>query len=74
MLKKSYKQLSGNDQYEGFCVDLIEEISKENENFTVKLIIGTDGKSGNLDKTKNPPEWTGLIGYIKKEVSNCKND
>lgn len=59
--------LSGNEQYEGFCVELIAEISKLNDNFTVNLIIDPEGKSGKKE-SDNPPRWNGMIGYIQRGV------
>ncbi|XP_065225873.1 glutamate receptor ionotropic, kainate 2-like [Planococcus citri] len=62
MRKKSYQTLTGNDQYEGFCIDLIAEISKMNDNFTVDLKIDPEGKSG----TNKNGTWNGMIGFIQR--------
>ena len=46
MLKRDYKSRKGNDRFEGFCIDLIEEISKRvGFNYTIKIV--EDGKYGN---------------------------
>ena len=71
MLVKSHKTLNGNDQYEGFCVDLIKELSAMNNNFNIDFILSKDGSSGApiADSKKRPPEWSGMIGSILRGVS-----
>lgn len=48
MRKESHEMLTGNDQYEGYAIDLIHEIAKLLKfNYTIKL--APDGKYGNYD-------------------------
>lgn len=53
----------GNDQFEGYAVDLIKRIQAQLRfKYVFKLV--DDNKNGNFDKEKN--EWNGLIGDILK--------
>ncbi|GBN04506.1 Glutamate receptor ionotropic, kainate 2 [Araneus ventricosus] len=62
MLVNSSEKLQGNDQYEGFCVDLIEELSKI-LNFKYEICLVHDEQFG---KKKDNGEWTGVIGEVMK--------
>lgn len=56
----------GNDKFEGFCVDIIEEIAKM-LNFRYNLTRVPDGKFGSL---KPPPRyWTGMVRQLIDDVS-----
>ncbi|XP_059485780.1 glutamate receptor ionotropic, kainate 2 isoform X1 [Neocloeon triangulifer] len=58
MRKDSSEQLSGNDQFEGYAIDLIEEISKIlGFNYTFKLV--PDGRYGSLNRETK--EWDGMM-------------
>ncbi|XP_076044322.1 glutamate receptor ionotropic, kainate 2-like [Oratosquilla oratoria] len=57
MLKQSSDQLTGNDRFEGFCVDLLDEIA-DNLGFNYTLIVVGDGSYGSKDATG---EWNGMI-------------
>lgn len=49
MRKASAEKLHGNDQFEGYAVDLMHEISKIlGFNYTFRLV--PDGRYGNLNK------------------------
>lgn len=64
MQKESTITLSGNDRYEGFAIDIIDEISKKLEfNYTLE-VEGDYGK-------KNPTtgKWSGMLGKIIAGVS-----
>ncbi|KRZ71104.1 Glutamate receptor ionotropic, kainate 2 [Trichinella papuae] len=57
MYKKSVENLSGNDRYEGFCIDLLERIAEMNKfNFTIHEV---------KDKSYGTPDangrWNGII-------------
>lgn len=70
MLKDTTSSLIGNDRFEGFCVDLIQELSKIlgfNYTFTVQL----DGNNGNFDRKSKT--WDGMIGQVVHGVkcSSC---
>lgn len=61
---KKNKTLSGNDKYKGYCVDLLEKISKIcGFNYTIKPVA--DGVHGNLVNGK----WNGIIKEIIDKVS-----
>ena len=50
------ESLSGNSQYTGFCVDLLEKISRMcNFNYTIKLV--EDGLHG----TQINGKWNGIV-------------
>ncbi|KRZ01948.1 Glutamate receptor ionotropic, kainate 2 [Trichinella zimbabwensis] len=60
MYKKSVENLSGNDRYEGFCIDLLERIAEMNKfNFTIHEV---------KDKSYGTPDangrWNGIIGEL----------
>jgi glutamate receptor, ionotropic, invertebrate len=65
MLKESSSELEGNDRYEGFGIELIDELSKMN-GFNYTFEIQADGVYGSYDaKTK---KWTGMMEKIMDEV------
>ncbi|KAK9498543.1 hypothetical protein O3M35_003152 [Rhynocoris fuscipes] len=60
MLKESHHTLKGNDRFEGFCIDLIHELSlMSGFNYTFKE--QEDKSSGNPGKDG---KWTGMIGEV----------
>ncbi|XP_059371734.1 glutamate receptor 1a isoform X2 [Carassius carassius] len=69
MLKKNHEQFTGNDKYEGYCVELAAEIAKH-VGYHYMLKIVADGKYGARD-----PEtmmWNGMVGelvYGKADVA-----
>ncbi|KAI3379731.1 hypothetical protein SNEBB_004384 [Seison nebaliae] len=64
MIKKDGKNLTGNDKYEGFCIDLLEELS-EMCGFNYKIRERADGAYGR----KVNGSWDGMIGELaRKEV------
>ncbi|XP_045580950.1 glutamate receptor 1-like, partial [Salmo salar] len=69
MLKKNHDQLSGNDKYEGYIVELAAEIAKH-VGYHYKLKVVSDGKYGARDpETKM---WNGMVGelvYGKADVA-----
>uniref|UniRef100_A0A7N6A5N9 Glutamate receptor n=1 Tax=Anabas testudineus TaxID=64144 RepID=A0A7N6A5N9_ANATE len=69
MLKKNWELYEGNDQYEGYCVDLASEIAKH-IGIKYKISIVPDGKYGARDpETKI---WNGMVGelvYGKAEIA-----
>ncbi|XP_068617321.1 glutamate receptor ionotropic, kainate 2-like [Battus philenor] len=61
MLRESSNKLEGNNRYEGFGIELIEELAKMNE-FNYTFDIQADGVYGSFDtKTK---KWTGMMEKI----------
>lgn len=66
MLKKNWEMYEGNDQYEGYCVDLASEIAKH-IGIKYKISIVPDGKYGARDpETKI---WNGMVGELVYGVS-----
>ena len=66
-LKKSEQPLEGNDRYQGFCVDLLEEIA-EIVGFRFEIKLVPDGKYGAPDDNKM---WNGMVQEIISKVSVC---
>jgi len=63
MIKESMDTLSGNERYEGFAVDIIQEISQILKfNFTLQV------ESSDYGSLKNG-KWTGMLGKIMADVS-----
>lgn len=65
MRKLNYQQLGGNERYEGFCVDMLRELSHILRfSFTIKLVD---------DRVYGAPEpngsWTGMVGELINRVS-----
>ncbi|XP_063534435.1 glutamate receptor ionotropic, kainate 2-like isoform X1 [Cydia strobilella] len=61
MLKESPKKLEGNDRYEGFGIELIDELAKMNE-FNYTFDIQADGVYGSLDKKTG--RWNGMMEKV----------
>lgn len=57
-LKSSTRQLTGNDRYEGFCIDIIKEIA-ELRGFNYTFIVSPNNAYGSKD-TKTG-EWNGIV-------------
>lgn len=65
MLKESSEQLEGNNRYEGFGIELIEELAKINE-FNYTFEIQADGVYGSYDK--NTGKWNGMMEKVMDGV------
>lgn len=68
MMKDSEYVLKENDQFEGFCVDMLQEIS-ELVGFKYKIELVPDGKYGAPDEQGN---WNGMVHQIVDRVSTLK--
>ena len=83
MEKISDLSLTGNELYEGFCMDLLKEIAEiVSFRYTVRLVA--DGKYGSPEKTG----WTGMVrelmdkvcvqlivipsGFFKRPINYCR--
>ncbi|XP_072901795.1 glutamate receptor ionotropic, kainate 1 isoform X4 [Hemitrygon akajei] len=66
MHKKSDKPLYGNDRFEGYCLDLLKELSNI-LGFTYEVRLVADGKYGAQNEKS---EWNGMVG----ELINHKAD
>lgn len=63
------KRLRGNNRFHGYCVDLLDEISKILKfNYTIKPV--DDGKYGAPVGPKN--EWNGMVRELIDKVRACK--
>lgn len=65
MHKKSDKPLYGNDRFEGYCLDLLKELSNIlGFSYEVKLV--SDGKYG---AQNDKGEWNGMVRELIDHVS-----
>lgn len=68
MRRESSQKLVGNDQFEGYAIDLIDEISKLlGFNYTLKLV--PDGRYGSYNE--DTKEWDGMMGELLQQASFC---
>ena len=58
------RQLTGNDQFEGYCAELVQELAQM-VGFNYKLQLVADGKYGAEDKDGN---WNGMVGELFDRV------
>ncbi|MBN3325717.1 GRIK5 protein, partial [Atractosteus spatula] len=66
MRKTNYQEFAGNDQYEGFCVDMLKELADILKfSYSIKLV--DDGLYGAPEPNGS---WTGMVG----ELINRKAD
>ena len=57
--------LTGNDRYEGYCVDLLRGIANIlHFNYSIKEV--GDGKYGSMEGPQN--EWTGMVRELMDKV------
>uniref|UniRef100_A0A3Q4BNM5 Glutamate receptor n=1 Tax=Mola mola TaxID=94237 RepID=A0A3Q4BNM5_MOLML len=66
MRKPNYQDFQGNDQYEGFCVDMLRELA-DILKFSFKIKLVDDGLYGAPEPNGS---WTGMVG----ELINRKAD
>jgi len=66
MLKEDSRQLTGNDRYEGFGIELIHELSLM-LGFNYTFQVQEDGAYGSLDKKTK--QWNGMLRRIMDGVS-----
>lgn len=70
MYKKSDKPLYGNDRFEGYCLDLLKELSNIlGFSYEVKLV--SDGKYG---AQNDKGEWNGMVRELIDHVSTDPRD
>lgn len=65
MRKSNYLDLQGNDQYEGFCVDMLRELA-DILKFSFKIKLVDDGLYGAPEPNGS---WTGMVGELINRVS-----
>lgn len=66
MLKETTEQLVGNDRFEGFCIDVIQELSNL-LGFNYTFVVQEDGKNGNLNRATG--QWDGVISQVIQGVN-----
>ncbi len=66
MRKPGTNASDGNDQYEGFCIDLLKTVASM-LGFNYELYLVPDGKYGAENMTTG--EWNGLVREIIDKVS-----
>uniref|UniRef100_A0A3Q4HDX2 Glutamate receptor n=1 Tax=Neolamprologus brichardi TaxID=32507 RepID=A0A3Q4HDX2_NEOBR len=66
MLRKSDKELVGNDRYEGYCLDLLKELSNI-LGFTYEVRLVADGKYG---AQNDKGEWNGMVRELIDHVAD----
>ena len=59
-------ELTGNDQFHGYCADLAKKIA-EFVGFAYQIIPVKDGKYGSRDETTGV--WNGMVGELVRHVS-----
>lgn len=64
MRKRDYKVRTGNDQYEGFAVDLIKAVANM-LHFQYDIYLVHDGKFGSKTADGN---WNGMMGELLSGV------
>ncbi|MPC58158.1 Glutamate receptor ionotropic, kainate 2 [Portunus trituberculatus] len=70
MLKKE-KNLTGNDRFSGFCVDMLEYVSRmAGFNYIIEMSGG--GVYGMIDTETG--EWNGLVRELKDKVSRIEGE
>lgn len=64
MRKVNYQEFEGNHQYEGFCVDMLRELS-DILKFTYRIKLVDDGLYGAPEPNGS---WTGMVGELINRV------
>lgn len=64
-MKRTTGNYTGNDRFEGFCIDLLKVIA-DNLGFHYELYLVPDGKFGAENQTTK--EWNGLVREIIDKV------
>lgn len=68
MLKETADKMEGNAQFEGFGIELIDELSKK-LGFSYTFYLQPDNKYGGIDPKTG--EWNGMLREIIDNVSAC---
>lgn len=64
MRKMNYQEFEGNEQYEGFCVDMLRELS-DILKFTYRIKLVDDGLYGAPEPNGS---WTGMVEELINRV------
>lgn len=65
MRRQNYQDFQGNEQYEGFCVDMLKELA-DILKFSFKIKLVDDGQYGAPEPNGS---WTGMVGELINRVS-----
>ena len=65
VMKKDSNKTTGNDNFYGYCIDLLKEILNNTEPFDYTIRVVGDGQFGSKSQQG---EWTGMIGELAKKV------
>ena len=63
--KKDYQNRTGNDRFEGFCIDLLQLIADQLD-FKYTIYLVPDGQYGDEQPDGT---WNGLVGQLTNGVS-----
>lgn len=66
MRRGNYQDFQGNDQYEGFCVDMLRELA-DILKFSFRIKLVDDGLYGAPEPNGS---WTGMVGELINRVIN----
>jgi len=69
MYKEGGEKLIGNDRFEGYSIDLIDEIAKT-LGFKYEFRLTPDGRYGSYNP--NTKKWDGLVKQLLERVMKCK--
>lgn len=69
MLKESTVMLTGNDRFEGFGIELIENLA-DMLGFNYTFLLQDDGAYGVFNQTTQ--QWDGMLGEVLANVSKLK--
>ena len=65
MLKKTDELLTGNDRFEGYCIDLMAEIaSRVKFNYEIRL-VADQNYGAQIEGSEN---WNGMVGELIERV------
>ena len=73
MMVKSGSNHTGNDRFEGFCVDLLERVAKAT-GFQYQIELAPEGNFGTRDPQTG--EWSGLVRQLIDKVgptAHCRH-
>ena len=69
MRKRSAGQLSGNERFEGYAVDLVHQLSLLYD-FKYEILVEENGSNGMKKIVNGTIQWDGMMGAVLSEVRN----
>ncbi|XP_074655180.1 glutamate receptor ionotropic, kainate 2-like [Tubulanus polymorphus] len=64
LIPRDDKSLSGNDKYEGFMKDILDELANEISDLKYNIYLVPDGKYGTKSMVGGKEQWNGMIEEI----------